>query len=238
MRSNSYTLIFTAVVTVILGFLLSLAATALKDQQDLNIEIDIKKNILRSLEFAPSEENPWTPETVQSIFDDYISGIVVNNKGETVAGKTPEDINPEVDADLHPVYIKTMQGKIDGYAIPISGKGLWSTLYGYFAVEADGATAKGITFYKHGETPGLGGEVEKDWFQNNFNGKRFVNDSGELVGIQAIKGTVDESSSDAYHQVDGISGATMTAKGLNNFLLRDLETYEPFFQRIRAGKGA
>ncbi|MEA1881615.1 MAG: NADH:ubiquinone reductase (Na(+)-transporting) subunit C [Candidatus Marinimicrobia bacterium] len=214
-----------------------MAATALKDQQDLNIETDIKKNILHSLNFAPSEENPWTPETVQAIFDDYISGIVVNNNGEIIVGKKPEDINPDVDGNLHPVYINTMSGKIDGYAIPISGKGLWSTLYGYFAVEADGATAKGITFYKHGETPGLGGEVEKSWFRNNFKGKRFIDSSGELIGIQAIKGTVDESSSEAYHQVDGLSGATMTAKGLNSFLLQDLKTYEPFFQQIRSRKG-
>jgi len=238
MRSNSYTLIFTTVVTVVLGFFLSLAATALKDQQDLNIEVDIKKNILRSLDFAPSEENPWTPETVQSIFDDYISGIVVDNNGEIVKGKTPEEIDPDVDIDLHPIYIKTMRGKIDGYAIPISGKGLWSTLYGYFAIEADGATTKGITFYNHGETPGLGAEVEKSWFQDNFKGKRFIDDSDILVGIQAIKGKVDETSSEAYHQVDGISGATMTSKGLNSFLLEDLKTYEPFFRRVRAGGGA
>ncbi|MBT3477892.1 MAG: NADH:ubiquinone reductase (Na(+)-transporting) subunit C [Candidatus Marinimicrobia bacterium] len=238
MRSNSYTLIFTTVVTVILGFFLSLAASALKEQQDLNIEIDIKKNILRSLDFAPSEENPWTPETVQTIFDDYISGIVVDNNGEIVLGKTPEDINSDVDVNLHPIYIKTMSGKINGYAIPISGKGLWSTLYGYFAIEADGVTTKGITFYKHGETPGLGGEVEKPWFQNNYKGKRFIDSSGELIGIQAIKGKVDQTSSEAFHQVDGISGATMTSKGLNKFLLKDLKTYEPFFRRIRSGEGA
>ncbi|MGY8780873.1 MAG: FMN-binding protein [Fidelibacterota bacterium] len=238
MRSNSYTLIFTAVVTVILGFFLSLAATALKEKQDLNVEIDIKKNILRSLDFAPSEENPWTPVTVQSIFDDYISGIVVNNNGEIVEGKKPADIKPDVDTGLHPIYIKTLSGNINGYAIPISGKGLWSTLYGYFAVEADGSTAKGITFYKHGETPGLGGEVGKAWFQENFKGKRFIDKLGVLVGIQAVKGKVDTTSKDAYHQVDGISGATMTSKGLNKFLLNDLKTYEPFFRRIRSDGGA
>ena len=140
MRSNAYTLIFTSIVTIVLGFLLSIAVTIMKDQQDLNIEIDIKKNILRSLDFAPSEENPWTPEKVQAIFEEYISSLVINAKGETIEDKKPEDINPDVDVDFHPIYIKTMGGKIDGYAIPISGKGLWSTLYGYFAVESDGMT--------------------------------------------------------------------------------------------------
>ena len=161
----------------------------------------------------------------------------IDIKTESIEGKKPEDINPDVDGDFHPIYIKTMGGKIDGYAIPISGKGLWSTLYGYFAVESDGMTVKGITFYKHGETAGLGGEVDKPWFQNNFKGKKFVDNDGNLVGIQIMKGGVDDTSPEAYHQVDGISGATMTSKGLNNFLMNDLKTYESFFHRIRTSKG-
>ena len=100
-------------------------------------------------------------------------------------------------------------------------------------MEADGITVKGITFYKHGETPGLGGEVEKEWFTHNFIGKRIIDGQGNLVGIQVVKGQVDELSENAFHQVDGISGATMTSKGLNNFLMTDLQKYEPFFKRIR-----
>jgi len=236
MRSNAYTLVFTMAVTIVLGFFLSLANSALKDRQELNTQIDMKKNILQSLDFSPSEEKPWTPEIVQAIFDDYISSMVVDKDGNIVEGKTADDIiegNNEF-----PVFVKTLNGTVDGYAIPISGKGLWSTLFGYFAVESDGMTAKGITFYSHGETPGLGGEVEKSWFRDNFKGKRFINSSGALIGIQAIKGGVDESSVDAYHQVDGIFGATMTVKGLNNFLLKDLKNYELFFIQIRNNTGA
>ena len=132
-----------------------------------------------------------------------------------------------------PLYIKIINNSIDGYAIPISGKGLWSTLHGYFALENDGSTVKGIRFYKHGETPGLGGEVEKDWFTNNFVGKRITDMNGRLVSIQSIKGQVDTSSPNAYHQVDGISGATMTTKGLNEFLMNDLKKYDSFFHKIR-----
>ncbi|MBT6865923.1 MAG: NADH:ubiquinone reductase (Na(+)-transporting) subunit C, partial [Candidatus Marinimicrobia bacterium] len=120
---------------------------------------------------------------------------------------------------------------------PIAGKGLWSTLYGYFAVEPDGRTVKGITFYKHGETPGLGGEIEKDWFQKNFIGKQFVNEKNELLGIQIIKGKVQSDDKEAYHKVDGISGATMTGKGLEYFLKDDLSKYEPFFKQIRGEHG-
>ena len=120
-----------------------------------------------------------------------------------------------------------------GYAIPVIGRGLWSTLYGYLALEPDASTVKGIQFYSHKETPGLGAEIEKDWFTNNFIGKKIVNPNGELVSIEVLRGKVDELSNEAYHQVDGISGATMTTKGVTQFLLEDLQKYEPFFKKIR-----
>ena len=111
---------------------------------------------------------------------------------------------------------------------------MWSTLYGYFAIEPDGMTAKGITFYAHKETPGLGGEVDKSWFQNNFVGKRFIDDKGNLVGIKVVKGKADVNSD---YEVDGISGATITSKGLETFLVDDLRKYEPFFKKIRNANG-
>lgn len=230
-QSNTYTLLFTAVVTIILGILLSLAATSLKERQDLNVAIDIKKNILRSLGFSESDSEPWTQEAVIDIFERNIDSFVIDDKGNKIPDLSVDNI---IETDQYPVYINHIPGGgIDGYAIPISGKGLWSTLYGYIALESDGMTVKGITFYKHGETPGLGAEVEKEWFTSNFVGKRIVDDNGKLVSIQIIKGKVDEDSPDAYHQVDGISGATMTSKGLNAFLMSDLKKYEPFLQRIR-----
>jgi len=106
-------------------------------------------------------------------------------------------------------------------------------LYGYFALENDFNTVRGITFYKHIETPGLGAEVDKPWFQQNFVGKRFIDNEGNLIGIQTVKGKVDESSNESYHQVDGITGATMTSRGLNEFLLKDLQSYNPYFEQIR-----
>ncbi|MFQ6612367.1 MAG: NADH:ubiquinone reductase (Na(+)-transporting) subunit C [Fidelibacterota bacterium] len=235
MRSNTYTLVFTSVVTIVLGILLALASTALKDRQELNEEMDVKKHILHSLGITP--QKTWTSTDIQSIFNQNITGFVIDNSGIVVPGKKPEDLKPDVDIHLHPVFIKQSDGVIEGYAVPISGKGLWSTLYGYLAIEPNGKTVKGITFYKHGETPGLGGEVEKDWFQNNFVGKRFIDDQEKLVSIQIVKGKVDETSSEAYHQVDGISGATMTGRGVTKFLKSNLEVYEPYFRKIRSGGG-
>jgi Na+-transporting NADH:ubiquinone oxidoreductase subunit C len=233
MQSNAYTLIFTSITTIILGFLLSYVSTSLKETQEINEEIDIMKNILYSLEFS-EKDGLWTGEEVKKLFDSSVIQKVVSADGEVIENLTPSEIPNDKIETQFPLYIKIVNNSIDGYAIPISGKGLWSTLYGYFALENDGSTVKGIRFYKHGETPGLGGEVEKDWFTNNFIGKKITDINGQLVSIQSVKGQVDGSSPNAYHQVDGISGATMTTKGLNEFLMNDLKKYDSFFQKVRS----
>lgn len=213
MHSNSYTIVFMSIVTILLGSFLSVAAGTLKDIQDLNVENDSKKNILTCLGYKQDIDKPWTSSDIKKIFDNNIEMIFTKKEN-------------------HPIYVDRKDGIVRGYAIPISGKGLWSTLYGYFAVEPDGMTAKGITFYAHKETPGLGGEVDKAWFKDNFIGKRFVNDEGELVGIKVIKGKADPESE---YEVDGISGATITSKGVETFLATDLKKYETFFKNLRKG---
>ena len=229
MRSNTYTLIFTSLITLFLGFVLSFAATNLKSRQEINIEIDMKKNILSALGIEPKRTKKWSIEEVNEVYEKYINGIVLDKNGNKT-DKNPKDIDADKDNNFFPIYLHEVNEKILGYVIPISGKGLWATLYGYFAIETDCKTAKGITFYKHGETPGLGGEVEKSWFKNNFIGKKFVDENNSLVGIQVLKGSVDETSKEAYRQVDGISGATITSKGLEVFLKEDLKKYEPYFK--------
>ena len=232
MHSNSYTIIFTSVVTIILGGFLSVAAGTLKEIQDLNVENDSKKNILSSLGYKPISEESWSSNDITKIFEDNIDAYVLNTEGNRM-DIDPSNINTETDKENFPIYVDKKNGIVNGYAIPISGKGLWSTLYGYFAVEPDGITAKGITFYAHKETPGLGGEVDKPWFQNNFIGKRFIDEEGNLVGVKVMKGKANPESP---YEVDGISGATITSKGLESFLINDLEKYEPFFRKVRNGE--
>ena len=233
MHSNRYTLIFAMAITIVLAFFLSLADSSLKEKYEKNVEVDIRKNILISLGFSPTDVLLMNNKNVESIFQNSIVGFVVDNSGSIVDNKLPQDIDPNVDLNLYPIYKRVSNNITEGYSIPISGKGLWGTMFGYFSIEPDGATAKGITFYQHIETPGLGGEVDKPWFQNNFVGKRFVDENGTLIGIQTVKGQVDDTSKDAYHLVDGISGATMTSRGLNQFLLKDLKLYDPYFSKIR-----
>ena len=233
MHSNRYTLIFTSFLTVILASLLSLAAGSLKDIQKLNVELDSKKNILSSLGFKEQPNQKWSPNDILEIFGNNIESFVLDKDGNKT-DLNVSSIDPEEDYDHMPIYVNKVDSEVKGYAIPISGKGLWSTLYGYFAIEPDAETAKGITFYAHKETPGLGGEVDKSWFQDNFIGKRFVDEEGKLVGITVVKGKADPSSK---YEVDGISGATITSKGLETFLVDDLRKYEPFFRKIRNKRG-
>jgi len=227
MRNNSYTLIFTSCVTIVLGIIIATTADNLRERQEINEELDIKKNILYALGYKQNIDNPWTNKIVESLYNNSINEIYLDRKGTVY--KKQEDI----EKNPLKIYQRMDNGLITGYAIPIEGKGLWGTMYGYFAIEPDAITVKGITFYRHKETPGLGGEVDKEWFKNNFIGKRLVDNDGKLVSIEVIKGFVSDKDPEAYRKVDGISGATITGKGVTNFLKKDLDKYEPYFKKIR-----
>ena len=227
MRNNSYTLIFTSCVTIVLGIIIATTADNLRERQKTNEELDIKKNILYALGYKQNIDNPWTNKIVESLYNNSINEIYLDHKGKAYQKQEDIEKNPLK------IYQRIDNGLITGYAIPIEGKGLWGTMYGYFAIEPDAVTVKGITFYRHKETPGLGGEVDKEWFKNNFIGKRLVDNDGKLVSIEVIKGFVSEKDPEAYRKVDGISGATITGKGLTEFLKKDLNKYEPYFKKIR-----
>ena len=138
MRSDAYTIIFTMIVAVILGLGLSMTADSLRERQKLNVQLDIKKNILSVLGFEQNAN--WTDEDVQTMYDNNISEIIISSAGEVI-----ED-NNDSSEDTYKIYQSRDGSKVTGYAIPIAGKGLWGTMYGYFAIEPDIATAKGSHF--------------------------------------------------------------------------------------------
>ncbi len=234
MHSNAQTFRFALIITLVCSILLAAAATLLKPRQEENIQLDIKKNILKSVGLIDPEKD-YSREEILNMYEQNIQALVINSNGDIVEGKTPESIDPKVDKDLYPIYENKKEGRILAYIIPISGKGLWSTIYGYLAVEPDGKTVKGITFYQHGETPGLGGEISTNWFQNNFKGKSFVDKNGNMVSITIVKGKVKDkiAADQRYHYVDGISGATLTGRGVTKFLKKNLTTYDAFFKKLR-----
>ncbi len=235
MHKNSYVFFFAAVVTITCSILLATAANLLKERQQENIALDIQKNILASAGFGSAE---MERQDIIKLYNEHIRSKVIDRSGKEVSDKTVEQLDPKIDVDLLPLYYAEENGEVLAYIIPISGKGLWSTIYGYLALEKDLNTIKGITFYQHGETPGLGGEIAKDWFIDNFKGKKILSPEGELVSITIVKGKVKGRIPDDQvdHYVDGISGSTLTGNGLNQFLKEDLETYEPYFNFIRKEK--
>ena len=244
--SRAYTVTFTTGIAVVSALLLSLAATALKPRQDRNAELDAKRNILKALRVEELGTHP-SEQQVLDFFNDRIEGVVVDYHGQKVDGIVAARVDPEAEEKEKPVeqrhfpvfVLKDATGKPGAYCIPLLGKGLWSTLYGYLALESDLNRVRGITFYKHGETPGLGAEIAEPWFQANFqDGKKILDEKGQLVAIAVLKGMVDAKYPRAddparAHAVDGISGATLTGNGVNALLKKDLGHYEPYFRQVR-----
>ena len=252
MGSNFKTYIFTSTITLVSALLLSFSYSGLKDRVEKNIAFDIKRNIVKSSGYDIStmskdqildNYNANITEIILNLdntqvnsvkwsdlilVEDKMTGLsnYINKAYKARFNKNPNDST--IDRYLPLFY----HGEKKTYIIPISGKGLWSTLFGFIAIAEDGNTLRGITFYKHKETPGLGGEVDKEWFQENFIGKKIFKDN-ELVSVRVIKGSIDLlPSSEKDYAVDGITGATITSNGLSSFLERDLFRYEPFLRSL------
>jgi len=241
-RSNYYSFVFISIITVVCAGLLSVTSMALKPRQELNEIVEMKKNILKAVGIIDNQTK-MSQDEILSVFNRSIESRIVNRNGESVIlpdGISIDNIDPELeeqknpDQQYLPVYIQKINGEIASCCVPIFGKGLWSTIYGYLALENDLKTIKGVTFYKHGETPGLGAEIVADWFTENFKGKKIFDKEGKLTSVKILKGKALESSPDFAHKVDGISGATKTCDGVNIFLLKDLQKYERFFINNRS----
>jgi len=120
--------------------------------------------------------------------------------------------------------------------LPIKGYGLWSTLYGFIALESDLKTVAGIGFYEHTETPGLGGEVDNPKWKASWVGKRAYNSDG--LALEVIKGKVDLARDGADSQIDGLAGATLTTKGVDNLVKYWLgqQGFKPFIDNLKTGE--
>ncbi len=135
--------------------------------------------------------------------------------------------------------IKDDAGELQQLILPVRGKGLWSTMYGFLALEPDGRTVRGITFYEHGETPGLGGEIESEKFQQQWKGK-VVRDAQGNARFEFVRGNVAPDDPEAEHKIDGIAGATITTRGVTDMILfwMGQQGYGPLLDRIAAERTA
>lgn len=233
-KDDARILKFAAAVCVTCSLLLSGTAALLRDRQAYNVELDRKTNVLKAfgVETVDADgKRKVTDEDVEQYFVDHIREVIVDpESGEVFEGMTSAELSKEerkMKSKL-PLYIWMEDEEATKYAFPISGYGLWSTIYGYMALDKDLVTIVGVTFYDHGETPGLGGEVSSEWFQSQFEGKKVRQEKFEIV-----KGGVETKYPDGCdHCVDGIAAATITANGVQTFLNKDLQRYEAYFQSI------
>ena len=151
-------------------------------------------------------------------FDRYDQRKAAKDPARSVGLSTEEDIaSISRRANYAIVYLLKQEERLDRIVLPVHGYGLWSTLYGFIALESDGNTVSGITFYEHQETAGLGGEVDNPRWKGLWPGKEVYDESGN-VALRVIKGVVNPSSNNAKYQVDGLSGATLTSRGVRNLI--------------------
>lgn len=229
-QSNVYTIIYIIILVVVVGSALALTATALKPRQTDNANADKMKQILAAVHITADAAN------VKADFSKYItSQLVVNDKGETI-GDDAFDINVEKESKAPaserqlPVYVCTTDDGQTKYILPAYGAGLWGPIWGYVSFDADGSTVYGAYFAHQGETPGLGAEIEKPAFSNEFNGKEMIK-NGNFVPVEVVKAGQKPVNPDADY-VDGISGGTITSKGVGAMLDNCLTPYAAFLNNI------
>ncbi len=224
-------------MTVVVAFILAGMQTVLKPIHELNAAVYNKKSVLLSIsdEFDKSID-AMTVQEVQDIFDNKIEEIVVDANGNIVEGESAEEVLLEVElkkpkAEQHyPVYIYNKDDGSKLYIVSVRGQGLWDAIWGNIALQQDLETIAGVSFDHAGETPGLGAEIKDNpAFPEQFEGKEIYNDEGEYTAVQVVKGIIRQPS----HQVEGISGATITSDGVTKMLYNGLQNYEPYFESIQ-----
>lgn len=256
-RSNGYVFGFAAGICLVCAIVVSGSVVALKDRQEANIVLDRQKKVL-NVAGLMDESAELTPAEVSSLYDASIRAQVVTLKDGTLASdadakvfdqqvemNTPATSTeaPENEAKVARlpnralVYQVMKNGAVDKVIFPVEGKGLWSTLYGFIALEKDANTIAGLTFYQHGETPGLGGEIDNPAWKALWKGRKVYDGQGEPK-IEVIKGAAGSASAAPY-KVDGLSGATITGRGVTNLIQfwMDDNGYGPYINKFRQSKG-
>lgn len=255
-HSTVYTFGFAAAVCVVCSLFVAGSAVLLKPRQDENRRLDRQAKILSVAgrigegeavgreEIARRFEKQVRPRAVRLRTGEYDDSVDSKTFDARAAAKDPAR-SAEAPANAakvlrvaeHAVVYEVLSGdgKVELFVLPIEGKGLWSTLYGFLALEADGVTIRGLTFYEHGETPGLGGEVDNPRWKALWKDRKALDESGQ-PRIEVVRGQAGPPEA-APHQVDGLSGATLTGRGVTNTLTFWLgeNGFGPYLSRIRAG---
>ena len=226
--SNKFkSLLFAAILCFVCSAILTTASTGLQRFQQQNMRIDRHRNILMSVGLVEPDRR-YAADEIESMYTEFIKPFWVDQDGQLIEA-------PQEGEHNLPLYIYEKDKQIEAYIVPINSRGLWGRIQGYLAIENDGSTISGFTVYKHSETPGLGGEIEKAWFQKNWVGKKIVDRDGDFVSVSIAKGMVQDMipPQKQSNYVDGISGATLTGRYLTAGLKEVLQEYEPVSIKFR-----
>lgn len=247
--SRAKTLIVALTLCLVCSILVSTAAVALKPRQDANKALDKKRNILEiagmmqpgaSIDesFSKIESRVVDMETGRFVDDidpdKYDQRKAAKDPALSVAIPRGEDIaSIRRQARYATVYLVRKGDKLQTIILPVHGYGLWSTMYGFVALKGDGRTVKGLGFYEHAETPGLGGEVDNPTWRAQWEGKQIYDPQGQ-VAIELIKGGVGPATPEPQFKVDALAGATLTSRGVENLVHFWLGAhgFEPFLKNI------
>lgn len=238
-NKNSYTLIYAAVMVVVVAFLLAFVSSALRSTQEQNVALDKKKQILSALGVrGVSEANAVEAKYSECIQADMIidanGEVVKSGEEKDKAGFALADRDISAEQGRLPVYVCEVDSSVK-YVFPVLGKGLWGPIWGYIAVNEDMQTVFGVYISHEGETAGLGALIKETKFHDLFRGKQLFTSDDTLqneVALTVVKsGKVEQDK--ATVQVDGITGATLTSKGVAAMLHDGLAPYLPFMKQKR-----
>lgn len=243
-RSNKYIILFSTILTIILGGMLSATSVVLKPLQDKQVDLDNKKKILGAVMDISAIENP---AEILTIYDKRFASIVVDVNGNIIEKDKKgnpievEKINVQkhykfAKEDRHyPVFQfmnEVTPSKVEAYIFPMWGAGLWDWISGFVAVKSDLNTIEGIAFDHKSETPGLGARITDKVITERYKGKKLFDTSGVLRSVSMVKGEKGLPLDD--HHIDGMSGATLTGKGVNDMLLNYMECYKTFIEKVNS----
>lgn len=251
--SVGYTIGFAAVICVVCAVLVSTAAVTLRDRQQANAELYRKINVLQAAGLAAPGE-AMARDDVERRFEsfevvaiDLESGEVAEDVDVATYDQRRAQTDPTAShaAGRNAAQITRVPNRVLAYrqlddagdvellVLPIEGKGLWSTLYGYMALGPDLTTVRGLTYYEHAETAGLGGEVDNPRWKALWPGRKVYDENGD-VALEVVRGNAGPPETDPY-RVDGLSGATITSRGVTAMIEFWLgpQGYGPYLQRLK-----
>lgn len=231
--SNAYTFGFAAAMVVVVASVLAFTASSLKDLQQENVRKEKMQNILATIGIEIDRDG------AEVLFNKHItSQLALRNDGTVDESVDPFsgiklalELKKEPTQQRFPLYLADVEGA-SYYIIPLRGAGLWDAIWGYIALESDRNTIKGAVFDHKAETAGLGAEITQQWFMDRFVGEKVFDNDGKLVGISVSKTNNDPKDLDKNdHEVDAISGATITGDGVSDMIIERLTHYQPYLEQ-------